>query len=231
MHGMVSRAKPARNAGAPVFAILLPVLCIAAFALLIVTRPEVPHGDADAAMLNSVLLWNSIMPRAMLALIAGAALGLSGTLLQRVLRNPIADASTLGIASGAELAMTAAMGFSPLLIGFSREMAAFGGGLVAASGRRFVRAHCRCSRAVRHDCVELQSWNGWHCRRERLIGNAVPVQALLSAARGPSMMIVDVSGTVMTCHRRMAEGCRSAARLRSAAWCPRNRDRLRSRLR
>ena len=84
-------------------------------------------------MLNSVLLWNSIMPRAMLALIAGAALGLSGTLLQRVLRNPIADASTLGIASGAELAMTAAMGFSPLLIGFSREMAAFGGGLAAVA--------------------------------------------------------------------------------------------------
>ena len=43
------------------------------------------------------------------------------------------------------------------------------------------------------------------------------------------MMIVDVSGTVMTCHRRRAEGCRSAARLRSAAWCRRNRDRLRSR--
>ncbi len=133
MHGMVSRAKPV-GSGAPVFAILLlPLLCIAAFALLIVTRPEVPQGDADAAMLNEVLLWNSMMPRAMLALIAGAALGLSGTLLQRVLRNPIADASTLGIASGAELAMTAAMGFSPLLIGFSREMAAFGGGLAAVA--------------------------------------------------------------------------------------------------
>ncbi|MBY3218797.1 Fe(3+)-hydroxamate ABC transporter permease FhuB [Rhizobium laguerreae] len=130
---MVSRAKPVGSAGTPVFAILLPLLCITAFALLIVTRPEVPQGDADAAMLNGVLLWNSIMPRAMLVLIAGAALGLSGTLLQRVLRNPIADASTLGIASGAELAMTAAMSFSPLLIGFSREMAAFGGGLAAVA--------------------------------------------------------------------------------------------------
>ncbi|MBY3102198.1 Fe(3+)-hydroxamate ABC transporter permease FhuB [Rhizobium laguerreae] len=130
---MVSRAKPVGSAGTPVFAILLPLLCITAFALLIVTRPEVPQGDADAAMLNGVLLWNSIMPRAMLVLIAGAALGLSGTLLQRVLRNPIADASTLGIASGAELAMTAAISFSPLLIGFSREMAAFGGGLAAVA--------------------------------------------------------------------------------------------------
>lgn len=133
MHGMVSRARPARSSSTPVIGMILALLCIIVFALLIATRPEVPHDDADAAMLNGVLLWNSIMPRAALALIAGAALGLSGTLLQRVLRNPIADASTLGIASGAELAMTAAMGFSPLLIGFSREMAAFGGGLAAVA--------------------------------------------------------------------------------------------------
>jgi hypothetical protein len=34
-----------------------------------------------------------------------------------------------------------------------------------------------------------------------------------------------------TCHRRMAQRCRGAARLRSAAWCRRSRDRWRSRLR
>ncbi|MBB2673019.1 UNVERIFIED_ORG: iron complex transport system permease protein [Rhizobium esperanzae] len=112
---------------------ILAMLCVAAFALLIVTRPQLPHGDADAAVLNDALLWSGIMPRAALALIAGAALGLSGALLQRVLRNPIADASTLGIASGAELAMTAAMSFSPLLVGLSREMTAFGGGLAAVA--------------------------------------------------------------------------------------------------
>ncbi|MBX4955927.1 Fe(3+)-hydroxamate ABC transporter permease FhuB [Rhizobium lentis] len=130
---MVSRARLSRSASMPVPGLILAALCIAAFALLVVTRPEVPHGDAGAAMLNSVLLWDGIMPRAVLALITGAALGLSGTLLQRVLRNPIADASTLGIASGAELAMTAAMSVSPLLIGLSREVAAFGGGLAAVT--------------------------------------------------------------------------------------------------
>src|SRR4029078_6911634 len=35
---------------------------------------------------------------------------------------------------------------------------------VKAQKRRFVGAHCRCSKAVRDDCVNLQSWNGWHCR-------------------------------------------------------------------
>lgn len=133
MHGMVSLAQPARGHSIPFAAIVLPALCIAVFMLLIATRPQVPGDAAQAAMLDGVLLWNSILPRAVLALIAGAALGLSGTLLQRVLRNPIADASTLGIASGAELAMTAALGFSPLLVGFSREMVAFGGGLGAVA--------------------------------------------------------------------------------------------------
>ncbi|TCS01650.1 Fe(3+)-hydroxamate ABC transporter permease FhuB [Rhizobium sp. BK418] len=133
MHGTVSLARPARGASILVAALALPVMCIAAFALLIATRPLVPGDTAQAAILNHVLLWNSIMPRGVLALVAGAALGLSGALLQRVLRNPIADASTLGIASGAELAMTAALSFSPLLIGFSREMVAFGGGLAAVA--------------------------------------------------------------------------------------------------
>ncbi|OWV70666.1 iron ABC transporter [Rhizobium sp. R634] len=128
---MVSRVRPAPSVNMP--GMILVMLCTAAFVLLIVTRPQLPHADADAAVLNGALLWSGIMPRAALALIAGAALGLSGALLQRVLRNPIADASTLGIASGAELAMTTAMSFSPLLMGLSREMTAFGGGLAAVA--------------------------------------------------------------------------------------------------
>lgn len=82
-------------------------------------------------MLDRILLWNSLAPRAAIALIAGAALGLAGALLQRVLRNPIADASTLGIASGAELALTLGLTFSPVLLGASRELLAFAGGLTA----------------------------------------------------------------------------------------------------
>lgn len=84
-----------------------------------------------ATVLNRILLVDSLLPRSAIALIAGAALGLSGALLQRVLRNPIADASTLGIAAGAQLAMTMALGFFPLLIGLPREIAAFAGGLTA----------------------------------------------------------------------------------------------------
>jgi iron complex transport system permease protein len=83
--------------------------------------------------LNRILLFNSVLPRAAVALLSGAALGLSGALLQQVLRNPIADPSTLGIATGAQFAMTAATLFAPALIDTARETVALFGGLAAAA--------------------------------------------------------------------------------------------------
>lgn len=136
MHGMVDRRmivrdmisgdRPlARNAA------LLAVVCILAFAALVFLRPQLAPDMEDAAVLNRILLIDSLLPRSAIAIIAGAALGLSGALLQRVLRNPIADASTLGIAAGAQLAMTIAVGLFPMLIGLPREVSAFAGGLSA----------------------------------------------------------------------------------------------------
>ena len=98
-------------------------------------------------------------------------------------------------------------------------------------GRRFVCARGRRSRATRRDCVNLQGWDGRDSRQERMIGSVEPVQALLSAVLVPSTITVDIGEPVMMCHRRTAQHCRSAARLRSAAWCRRSRDRWRSRLR
>jgi iron complex transport system permease protein len=133
MHGTVSRQRISGLGRLSGVGALLFLACIIAFTALICLRPELPAGTQDAALLNHILLWDSLLPRAAIALIAGAALGLSGALLQRVLRNPIADASTLGIAAGAQLALTIAVGFFPLLIGVSREFLAFGGGLAAVA--------------------------------------------------------------------------------------------------
>src|SRR3712207_2642453 len=88
--------------------------------------PLTGHQGFD---LQHVLLFNSVLPRAAVAILAGAALGLSGALLQQVLRNPIADPSTLGISAGAQLSMTAATLFAPALMDASRELVAFLGGL------------------------------------------------------------------------------------------------------
>lgn len=109
---------------------LLAAVLVAAVAA---TRPALPGTGPDVAHLQNVLLWHSLLPRAAVAILAGAALGLSGALLQRVLRNPIADPTTLGIASGAQLALTATTVLAPWLIAWSREAVAFAGGISAAA--------------------------------------------------------------------------------------------------
>lgn len=53
---------------------------------------------AEAAVLKRI-------PRTVMALLAGAALGLAGVLLQGISRNPLADSGILGINSGASLAV------------------------------------------------------------------------------------------------------------------------------
>jgi iron complex transport system permease protein len=128
---MVDRPMIARNWSLARNGALLGLVCIFAFAALIALRPQLAADMHDAVALNHILLVDSLLPRSAIAIIAGAALGLSGALLQRVLRNPIADASTLGIAAGAQLAMTIAVGLFPLLIGLPREISAFAGGLAA----------------------------------------------------------------------------------------------------
>ncbi|MBB3772536.1 iron complex transport system permease protein [Angulomicrobium tetraedrale] len=74
---------------------------------------------------------HSLAPRYVVGLLAGAALGLAGALLQSVLRNTLADPSSLGVAAGAHLAIVAMTAFAPELGGFPREGVAFAGGLMA----------------------------------------------------------------------------------------------------
>ena len=69
-----------------------------------------------------------LLPRGAFALLGGAALGLAGALLQRTLRNPAADASTLAVGAGAQLALGAATLFAPALIAEARSLVAFVGG-------------------------------------------------------------------------------------------------------
>ncbi|EEH64868.1 iron chelate uptake ABC transporter, FeCT family, permease protein, partial [Actinomyces urogenitalis DSM 15434] len=52
------------------------------------------------------------LPRTATALVAGAALGVSGTLMQALTRNPIADPGILGINTGASLAMVTVIAFA-----------------------------------------------------------------------------------------------------------------------
>lgn len=81
--------------------------------------------------LNNDILWLLRIPKTLTALIAGAALALSGIQMQSILRNPLADPHILGITSGASLGAAAATlaGIGAL----STTMSAFlGAGITAA---------------------------------------------------------------------------------------------------
>lgn len=70
-------------------------------------------------------------PRLAVALLGGAGLALAGVLFQQVLRNPLAAPTTLGVASGANLALMAAKLMAPGLLVIGREWVALAGGSLA----------------------------------------------------------------------------------------------------
>jgi iron complex transport system permease protein len=95
-----------------------------------------PHASLAGLVVTELRL-----PRAVLAILVGAALGLSGAVLQGLLRNPLAEPGLLGVTNGAALGAVIAIYFglahvfalaTPLL-GLAGAMAA--GALTFAFGR------------------------------------------------------------------------------------------------
>ncbi|XVV14954.1 FecCD family ABC transporter permease [Actinoplanes sp. CA-131856] len=64
-----------------------------------------PSADIDQFAIRDYRL-----PRTVVGLVVGAALGLSGALIQALTRNPLADAGILGVHAGASFAVTVAVG-------------------------------------------------------------------------------------------------------------------------
>lgn len=65
----------------------------------------VRHGDESPLSGSAWVLWHLRLPRIGLAVLVGAALGLSGALTQGLFRNPLADPGLLGVTSGAACAV------------------------------------------------------------------------------------------------------------------------------
>ncbi|MBO0983370.1 iron ABC transporter permease [Rathayibacter sp. SD072] len=72
------------------------------------------------------------LPRTVLAMIAGAALGVAGVLMQGVTRNPLADPGILGVNTGASLAVVTGIVFFGLSTATGFIWVAIGGAAVAA---------------------------------------------------------------------------------------------------
>jgi iron complex transport system permease protein len=67
------------------------------------------HDAAD--VVADQIVWRIRLPRVLLAAVVGAALTTSGTVLQALVRNPLADPFILGISSGASVGATAVLLF------------------------------------------------------------------------------------------------------------------------
>ncbi|MCY7401074.1 MAG: iron ABC transporter permease [Nocardioides sp.] len=79
---------------------------VVAVAAVCLGEPRIAPATALGAVVDAghplhVAVWEARLPRVVLGLLAGAALGVSGLLLQDVLRNPIAGPELLGVSSGA----------------------------------------------------------------------------------------------------------------------------------
>ncbi|RWC48813.1 MAG: Fe(3+)-hydroxamate ABC transporter permease FhuB [Mesorhizobium sp.] len=124
----------------PVGAILLCVTLLAAAVAATVSNLTVQLPSAlwlqslaapDIADMRQVLVHYAFLPRLAVSLLCGAALGLAGTVLQQVLRNPLASPETVGVSAGAYLALALATLLSPSLLAFGREWVALAGAFAA----------------------------------------------------------------------------------------------------
>lgn len=87
--------------------VALALACVAsvAFGARIVGWNDVVHGLTGGEDTIGQAAVAKRIPRTLLAILVGAALGVAGAVMQGVTRNPIADPGILGITSGASLAV------------------------------------------------------------------------------------------------------------------------------
>lgn len=85
----------------------------------------------DQSTVAGVVVWKRV-PRAVFGLLAGAALGVAGLLMQSVTRNPIADPSILGVNAGASLAVVSGIAFFGITTGFQYIVVSILGAACAA---------------------------------------------------------------------------------------------------
>ncbi|MGH3357654.1 MAG: FecCD family ABC transporter permease [Nocardioidaceae bacterium] len=136
----VRHARRHRAARVTGVTVALAIVCFAVFCVSLsvgdydIPLPEVVRtllGRGDSA---STFIVNELrLPRALTAVLAGAAFGLSGAIFQTLLRNPLASPDIIGITAGASAsAVVCILGFG--LSGYVVSGAAFAGALATALG-------------------------------------------------------------------------------------------------
>jgi iron complex transport system permease protein len=92
-------------------AVLLGAVAAVTLLGLALGSRALPLGEVVAALAGedvgdaSIIVWDQRMPRTLLGLLVGAALGMGGAVAQSLTRNPLADPGLLGVSAGAALAI------------------------------------------------------------------------------------------------------------------------------
>ncbi|PZM93610.1 MAG: iron ABC transporter permease [Actinobacteria bacterium] len=108
-------SRPRRNRGRAVGLVVACCLLLAVVVLSLAVGArslpltEVWHGLVDEDSPAYAIVRQMRLPRTLLGLLVGAALGVAGALMQSVTRNPVADPGLLGINSGAAAAVVTAI--------------------------------------------------------------------------------------------------------------------------
>lgn len=94
--------------------LVLAIYCSLRFGAVSLSHQELFHillGKHGLGQKASII-WDIRLPRLILAALVGAALAVSGAIMQGITRNPIAEPYLLGINSGAGLALVIGYAFS-----------------------------------------------------------------------------------------------------------------------
>lgn len=122
------------------FAVMLPLGIGALLVAFLLGSSGISFSELIALMGGtaqksvSTIFFDLRLPRALLVLISGGALAISGACLQGMFKNPMADSYVIGVSSGAALGGTIALAFSGALafLGFGAvAICAFAGALLA----------------------------------------------------------------------------------------------------
>ncbi|THE06946.1 Fe(3+)-siderophore ABC transporter permease [Microbacterium oleivorans] len=131
---MTAAARPGRGIlGTGVVAVILVVAVIASLALG--ANPLAPPAVIDAlagrgTTETAFVVWDLRVPRTLVGIVAGAALGAAGALMQAFTRNPLADPGLLGVGAGAAFAVALAVALFGLSGAGEIIWPAFAGALV-----------------------------------------------------------------------------------------------------
>ncbi len=141
-------------------AILLALVVAVLFGETALSAAQYGQALADPASGPGEVLWQVRAPRAVCALMVGAALGLAGAVLQGLLRNPLADPGVLGVSATAALGAAGAIVLGAAAIPGLVESAALVGAALAGLLLVAIAARVRAPEALILFGVALSSFAG-----------------------------------------------------------------------